>query len=387
MPRDNPSVPGIPDASRRSAAVTIIALVLLALTGSVSVATAATRRPVRAKTPRTPVRAAVALPVVATTLPLKRPVADPAAWAPATFQATLEQWLGGQSGIGSVAIALAGPGQEWIGDASRSPEGAAFHALDRYPALSITKTFTASLVLRAVRAGRLSLDGPVPDIVGLRAPQQGVTVRQLLTHTSGLADYTESANYRAGSTLLPIEAVGLATDAPQLSQPGTVVHYANANYLYLQLMLEQANGVPYGSMVADLATEVALPATGLEPPDHNGWAAGASGGIRSSVGDLARWGSALFTPGRVLNPADEALLTTVDDRGVGPGTWPICPCWTDPQGQHRYTAIGHHIVSGGMWYFPASGLTVTVRLDPPSNVAAGLAAELGGRMSGLFASR
>ena len=330
----------------------------------------------------------MALPVVPTTLlPPKRPVADPTAWVPTAFQTTLEQWLGEQSGIGSVAIAIAGPVQEWVGDASRSPDGAAFHALDRYPVLSITKTFTASLVLRAVRAGRLSLDGPVPDVVGLRAPQQAVTVRQLLTHTSGLADYTESANYRAGSTLLPIEAVGLATDAAQLSQPGTVVHYANANFLYLQLLLEQANGVPYGSMVADLATEVALPSTGLEPPDHNGWAAGGSGGIRSSVGDLARWGSALFTPGRVLSPADEALIATVDGRGVGPGTWPICPCWTDAQGQQRYMAIGHHIVSGGMWFFPATGLTVAVRIDPSSKVAAGLAAELGGRMSGLFALR
>ena len=330
----------------------------------------------------------MALPVVPTTLlPPKRPVADPAAWVPTAFQTTLEQWLGEQTGIGSVAIAVAGPVQEWVGDASRSPDAPAFHALDRYPVLSITKTFTASLVLRAVRSGRLSLDGPVPDVVGLRAPQQAVTVRQLLTHTSGLADYTESANYRAGSTLLPIEAVGLATDAAQLSQPGTVVHYANANFLYLQLLLEQANGVPYGSMVADLATEVSLPSTGLEPPDHNGWAAGGSGGIRSSVGDLARWGSALFTPGRVLSPADEALIATVDGRGVGPGTWPICPCWTDAQGQQRYTAIGHHVVSGGMWFFPATGLTVAVRIDPSSKVAAGLAAELGGRMSGLFALR
>ena len=187
--------------------------------------------------------------------------------------------------------------------------------------------------------------------------------------------------------MLPIDAVGLATDAPQLTQPGTAVHYANANYLYLQLVLELVNGRPYASLVSELAGEVGLPATALEPPDHNGWAAGASGGIRSTVGDLARWGSALFTPGRVLSAADEALMASVDDKGVGTGTWPICPCWTDAQNVHRYTAIGHHIVSGGMWFFPATGVTVAVRIDPSSKVAAGLAAELGGRMSALFARR
>ena len=95
----------------------------------------------------------------------------------------------------------------------------------------------------------------------------------------------------------------------------------------------------------------------------------------------------MFTPGRVLSPQDEALLASVDEKGVGTGTWPICPCWTDSQGVRRYTAIGHHIASGGMWFFPATGLTVAVRIDPSGKVAAGLAAELGGRMSGLFARR
>ena len=152
-------------------------------------------------------------------------------------------------------------------------------------------------------------------------------------------------------------------------------------------MLEQVNAKPYGAMIADSAVEVGLSETALEPPDHNGWAAGGSGGIRSTIVDLARWGSALFTPGRVLSAQDEALLASVDDRGVGTGTWPICPCWSDPQGRHQYTAIGHHIASGGMWFFPATGLTVAIRLDPSSTVAAGLAAELGGRMSGPFRRR
>lgn len=333
-------------------------------------------------------RSGLTLPVLtATTLALQPQLGDPAGWVPTTFQATLEQWLRTQPGIGSVAVAIAGSGQEWIGDATRSPDGAAFHAPDRYPVLSITKTFTAALVLRAAAAGRLGLDAAPPEIVGLRPPQMAVTVRQLLTHSSGLADYTESPNYRAGTTLLPIEAVALATDQPQLSQPGTTVHYANANYLYLQLVLEQVNAKPYAALIADLAAEVGLRETALEPPDRNGWAAGGSGGIRSTVGELARWGSALFTPGRVLSAQDESLLASVDDRGVGTGTWPICPCWSDPQGRHQYTAIGHHIVSGGMWYFPATGLTVAIRIDPSSADAAGLAAELGGRMSGMFRRR
>ena len=377
-----------PTRRRRARVIALAALLLIGLGTAGSAEGSSRSKALRVNKAKAKAGATVVLPVVtATTLAPKPQLGDPAGWVPTTFQATLEQWLSAQPGIGSVAVAIAGTGQEWIGDATRSPNGAAFHAPDRYPALSITKTFTASLVLRAAAAGRLALDAAPPEIVGLRPPQMSVTIRQLLTHTSGLPDYTESPNYRAGTTLLPIEAVALATDLPQLSQPGTTVHYANANYLYLQLVLEQVNARPYDATIADLAAEVGLPETALEPPDHNGWAAGGSGGIRSTVGELARWGSALFTPGRVLSAQDEALLASVDDRGVGIGTWPICPCWSDPQGFHRYTAIGHHIASGGMWYFPATGLTVAIRIDPSSTVAAGLAAELGGRMSGLFRRR
>ena len=107
----------------------------------------------------------------------------------------------------------------------------------------------------------------------------------------------------------------------------------------------------------------------------------------SRVGDLARWGDALFTPGRVLSPAMLAQFMTLDPHDVGIGTWPICPCYTDGTGVRRYTALGHHTVAGALEHYPATGLTVAVRVSPEGGAAGGLAADLGLRLSNLFAPR
>ena len=57
-------------------------------------------------------------------------------------------------------------------------------------------------------------------------------------------------------------------------------------------------------------------------------------------------------------------MTTVGDANLGLGTWPACPCWTDAQGVKRYTAIGHHTADGGMFSFPATGVTVVAVFEP-----------------------
>ena len=84
----------------------------------------------------------------------------------------------------------------------------------------------------------------------------------------------------------------------------------------------------------------------------------------STTSDLAKWGQALFTPGKVLSERALAMMTTIGDANVGLGAWPACPCSTDAQGVKRYTAIGHHTADGGMFYFPATGMTVVAMFEP-----------------------
>jgi CubicO group peptidase (beta-lactamase class C family) len=237
--------------------------------------------------------------------------------------------------------------------------------------------FTAALVLRAVDNGLISLDEPMPAIAGVEPPTRAVTVRQLLTHTSGLIDYTESPDFHGDEYLTPIEAVNLSTRVAQRTRPGRTVHYANTNFLYLQLLLEQRTRVAYADQIERLMAELGLKETSVVQPDRPGWTAGGAGGIVSTVADLAEWSSALFTPGRVLSAHAIELMTALDVHNVGLGTWPICPCWTDDQNQKHYTAIGHHFGSGAVEYYPVTGISVAGRIDPTSDAAGGQAADLG----------
>ena len=322
-----------------------------------------------------------------------RPVATPSAkstsakkalWTSTEFQGLLDDWLNDNPTVGSVTASVVVDGQIWTGEAHQGG-AVSFHAADRYSVLSITKTFTAALVLQAVDRGEIRLDEEMPALDGVDAPAEAVTVRELLTHTSGLVDYTESPKYRPDQPITPVEAVNLSTHEPFRTAPGVEVHYANTNFLYLELLLEQRTGRPFADLMAELVGSLGLKSTTLEPPDHPGWAASGSGGIYSTVTDLAEWTDALFTHGRVLSAESVHLMTTLDEHNIGLGTWPICPCWTDNNDAKRYTAIGHHFGSGAMEFYPATGISVAARIDPTSDAAGGQAAEIGVRYSNLIA--
>ena len=227
----------------------------------------------------------------------------------ARLQAALDQWLTSQSGARSVAVGVA-----FTGDAGRLWTGEAhvgeplFHADDEYAVRSITKTFTDALVLREVAAGRIDLDAPMPPIPGLDLDNDDpvVTPRMLLQHTSGLVNYSKAVGYDPSRPITPREIVSLALHSPLLSPPGRQASYSNTNFHWLGLLLEQVTGRLYGELVADLAAELALTHTRLDPNGRPGWIGYSSGGIRSTLSDLARWGAALFTPGRVLRAEELA---------------------------------------------------------------------------------
>jgi D-alanyl-D-alanine carboxypeptidase len=121
---------------------------------------------------------------------------------------------------------------------------------------SITKTFTSVAVLQQVAAGRIDLDAPIGDhlprlIPGERGRQ--VTVRMLLNHTSGIADYIlpafpkllvdprQALDEGRFRTLDPEELVRLGLAAEPAAPLGTHA-YANTNYLIAGLLLEKVTG-------------------------------------------------------------------------------------------------------------------------------------------------
>src|SRR5207248_2645349 len=125
---------------------------------------------------------------------------------------------------------------------------------------SITKSFTIALVLQQVVAGRIDLDAPMPALDGVATAPDGViiTPRQLLQHTSGLVDYSLADGFDGSKMLSAAQAVSLSVATKLLFAPGTNVHYANSNYLWLGLLLERVTGRSYHDLVADLTSSLGL---------------------------------------------------------------------------------------------------------------------------------
>lgn len=289
------------------------------------------------------------------------------------LQETVRRWTAAQPGVASVAVGLVVDGKLWSGDAAGPAPGHRARADERIPVMSLTKSFTGALVLREAEAGRVSLDDPMPRLPGIarpRGPAAAITPRHLLNHRSGLVDYPTTERYDADRPITPERAVTLSLTTPLLGAPGTQAHYANSNFLYLGVLLEQVTGRSYAELVAELAARHSLHATGVEPGSP-GWVGHASGGIHSTVGDLARWGATLFTPGAVLSPTTVSLLTTLGDDNLGLSTWPMCPCGTDAAGRRVAAGYGQHVGFGGLYHYP-SQMSLVVRVEPSSAEAGAL---------------
>jgi len=195
---------------------------------------------------------------------------------------------------------------------------------------SVTKTFVAATILQLVEEGLLELDDPVRrHLPRLTMVGTEITVRQLLDHTSGLADLFNDAT-RRGIEEHPELAWSadevLATLHEPWYDPGEGWAYANTNYFLLGMIVERVTG-------ATLAEELQRPFFGplglgttrvldgrAGDPLQPAWTTifWASGAMSSSATDIARWGDALYD-GDLLSARArrEMLLVNEDDYGLG----------------------------------------------------------------------
>jgi D-alanyl-D-alanine carboxypeptidase len=226
--------------------------------------------------------------------------------------------------------------------------GTRMHARDRYRIASLTKTFTATVVLQLVGEGRLGLDDNVEQwIPGLLPDGDEITIRQLLNHTSGLYDYERDpeilAPYLGGDLAYywdPRRVIEIAVARGPVYPPGetTVSTYSNTNYAVLGQIVRAVTG---NTIETETENRIFRPlhlrsttfpvsstiiegrhAHGyfvLEPPalfDITSFSpslAGAGGAIVSNVRDVARFYRALLE-GRLLTPSLlAAMQTTLPD--------------------------------------------------------------------------
>lgn len=111
---------------------------------------------------------------------------------------------------------------------------------------SITKTFTATVVLELASEGKISLDAPLSQWVPTFPNAQNITVRQLLSHTSGIYNYTDDPSFQQAlisnpkRVWQPSDLVAYAAAQPPYFAPGAGFHYSNTNFILAAMIVEAA---------------------------------------------------------------------------------------------------------------------------------------------------
>lgn len=266
----------------------------------------------------------------------------------ARFQTALENARAEQDLPGlAMAVAYRDQRQLWVSatGSSRLATEAAWRPSDESRIGSVTKTFTAAIVMALADEGLLSLD----DTIETHVPgwYEGPTLRQLLAHTSGIASYNYIGGFDMSRAWTPDELVQWAFDRePALRfAPGTAWEYSNTNYVLLGMVIERVTGMSYADVLRlrvfePLSLDMRLALSGDDSPalvrcyegsppvdsstTHDpsyGWAAGAIVGTPS---DLARWIVALYGGEIVSRPSLVAMTTPsgvtsadVEDYGLG----------------------------------------------------------------------
>ncbi|GAB2816872.1 serine hydrolase domain-containing protein [Streptomyces chlorus] len=223
--------------------------------------------------------------------------------------------------------------------------GEAMDTRARFRIGSVSKTFSSVVLLQLVDEGRLELDTPVNHHLPGLLPDDRITVRHLLTHRSGLADYTEAMFAKTVPGFEAVrnrvftyqELVDLSLAEPRTAEPGVAYKYSNANFVVVGMLIENATGTSVAKqyerrIINPLKlrhTSYVHPETRIEGahvrgylhPDEAGaplvdsteqtasWAQSA-GAVISDPADLNTFTTALMR-GRLLSPRMLDAMTTV----------------------------------------------------------------------------
>ena len=308
--------------------------------------------------------------------------------------------------LSSIAVAVV-EGRDTVvlrawGDAIRDPRRPA-DVGTVYRLASLTKQFTAAMILQLVAEQRLALDDTVGKFLPwVPADWRPVRVAQLLNHTSGIPSYTSLGPpwvARWAEDMVPDTIIALTRDRPLDFSPGTGWRYDNTGYVILGRIIELLDHRPYAvSVSARLAAPLGLttlrycPTDPVPPRDAAGYESAPGGSFRpaarlslsqpfsagalcAAVGDLVQWNVALHG-GRVVTPALHARMTAPEgaarDRHYGFGIG------RDSSGRGlRFThsgGINGFATSNSYW--PARSLTVVVLANTEGNEVDALAEQV-----------
>jgi CubicO group peptidase (beta-lactamase class C family) len=248
---------------------------------------------------------------------------------------------------------------------------------------SVTKQFTAAAILLLAEDGTLGLDDRVRKwLPALPAAAEAVTIRQLLTHTSGLVDYEDVMPATQADQLRDADVLSLLESQERTYfPPGSGYRYSNSGYALLALIVERASGRSFAEFLRErifeplgmsgtAAHQDGADTIGRRAFGYSGeggsWARTdqsltsavlGDGGIYSSIDDLAQWDAALYDE-RLLSVESRRLAfspaTKTDDPAVQYGFgWRI----TGDSIWHSGESVGFRNV---LVRFPGRRLTVAI---------------------------
>jgi D-alanyl-D-alanine carboxypeptidase len=271
---------------------------------------------------------------------------------------------------------------------------------------SVTKQFTAACIMVLVEEGRFSLDDKISKYLkDTPVGWSDITIRQLLTHTSGIRNYTGLDGFELSRHLTQEQFIAKIGGQPLVFPPGKQFYYCNTGYNLLGYIIENVSGQKYW----DFLTEKILrplemsSTTNREPSrilkfraagyeqsktnslvnrDVNYTDLFSAGEIVSTVGDLMKWNAALDSEKLLKNSSKEQMWTsgTLNNgkpTGYGFG-W-----FLNPLNSHKN--IGHSGSTSGFsasnQRFPDDGLTVVVLCNSGED---GVATQVAKAVAGIY---
>jgi CubicO group peptidase (beta-lactamase class C family) len=266
----------------------------------------------------------------------------------AALQRRLDAWRVNHHVPGVSVAILTNDGRSWLGASGFADiaAGTAVTPDTGFALASISKTFTAAVVLQLIGEGKLKVDEPVAPLLPAFRIDKRVTIRELLDHTSDINDYFSNPKIdralqaNRNATWTAQQAWKFVPPGP--IRPGKTWAYSNTNYMLLGQLVEKVTGNPLAEEVRNRILDplkldnawyqaVEKPKTPLtvgyryvpgptgpiakpvaRPSDVMPFrsvitAAGGAGSIAATAEDTARWMQA-FAGGRVLSPAMQAAM-------------------------------------------------------------------------------
>ena len=238
-----------------------------------------------------------------------------------------------KTGVPSASVVVVKDGQiayvKAYGDARLEPRTPATPEM-RYSIGSISKQFTAAAILLLQEQGKLSLDDKVAKFIPDLTRANEVTIRQLLSHTSGYQDYWPQ-DYVMPMMLQPVTAQKIMdtwAKKPLDFEPGTKWQYSNTNYVIAGVIVEKAAHMPLLQFLRekvftplDMKSVANIDQEKLGETDPTGYLRYALGPLRPAPKEGKGW---LFAAGELAMPAADLAkwdISIIDQKVLKPSSY------------------------------------------------------------------